>query len=81
MYVDTGRVRSAVAVRIGSFNERAPGDPEVRRLWLRPRDLGAVLRRCIEADFEGFHIVYAVSREAAGAFDLAGTRQLLGWEP
>jgi uronate dehydrogenase len=81
MYVQTGRLPSVVAVRIGAFSDREPRDPEVRRLWVRPGDLRGVLRRCVEAEFEGFHIVYGVSREAAGAFDLSGTRELLGWEP
>jgi hypothetical protein len=35
----------------------------------------------VEAEFEGFHIVYAVSRESTGPFDLTCTRELLGWEP
>jgi nucleoside-diphosphate-sugar epimerase len=81
MYAETGRVPTVVAVRIGAFSEREPRDPEVRRLWVRPGDLRAVLRRCVEADFKGFHIVYGVSREAAGLFDLSVTRELLGWEP
>jgi nucleoside-diphosphate-sugar epimerase len=81
MYVETGRLHSAVAVRIGAFNEREPTDPEIRRLWVRPQDLRSVLRRCTEVEFEGFHVVYAVSREAAGPFDLSGMRELLGWEP
>jgi uronate dehydrogenase len=81
MYVDTGRVRSAVAVRIGAVNDQEPPDPEVRRLWVRPDDLRCLLRRCVEADFEGFHVVYAVSGGAAEAFDLSATRNLLGWEP
>jgi nucleoside-diphosphate-sugar epimerase len=81
MHVETGRVPSVVAIRIGSFSEREPRDPGVRRLWVRPGDLRAVLRRCVEAEFEGFHIVYAVSREATGPFDLTCTRELLGWEP
>jgi uronate dehydrogenase len=81
MYVDTGGVPSVVAVRIGSLSEGEPGDPAGRRLWVRPRDLRALLRRCVEAEFDGFHIVYGVSRDATGRFDLSCTRELLGWEP
>jgi nucleoside-diphosphate-sugar epimerase len=81
MFVDIGRVRSVVAVRIGSFREREPDDGDARRLWVRAGDLRVLLRRCIESEFTGFHIVYAVSQQAAGFIDLSHTRELLGWEP
>lgn len=81
MFVDDGRLPSVVAVRIGHFKPEPPaGEPE-RRLWVRPADARTLFRRCVEANFEGFHIVYALSREAAETFDLSYTRSLLGWEP
>lgn len=81
MFVDTGRLRSFLAVRIGSFSELEPSDPERRRLWVCPRDLRSLLRRCVEAPVDGFHVVYAVSHAAAGPFDLSMARNLLGWQP
>jgi uronate dehydrogenase len=81
MSVDTGWVPSVVAVRIGAFSDRAPANAEMRRLWVRPRDLRSLLRRCVEAEFDGFHVVYAVSHEAASRFDLSHGRELLGWSP
>jgi NAD+ dependent glucose-6-phosphate dehydrogenase len=81
MFVDTGRLKSVVALRIGSFSADMSTIPEERRLWVRPADLRALIRRCVEAEFEGFHVLYGLSREAAGPFDLSHARELLGWEP
>jgi NAD+ dependent glucose-6-phosphate dehydrogenase len=81
LFVDTGRLPSGVAVRIGAFSAAPSPDSETRRLWLRPSDLRTLVRRCVEAEFSGFHIVYGISREAAAPFDLSRELSLLGWEP
>ena len=79
MFVDQGRLPSVVVVRIGHFRAEQPPGVEERMLWLRPSDARAVFRRCVEADVEGFHIVYAISGEATGWVDVSHTRELLGW--
>lgn len=81
MLVDTGRLRSVLTVRIGMFREETPADEYARRWWVGPRDVGRLFRRCVEAEFAGYHVVNAVSRDGAGLIDLAYTRELLGWEP
>lgn len=79
MFVDDGRLRSVVAVRIGHFKAEEPAGEEERRLWLRPSDARTLLRRCVEAELDGFHIVYGLSGQAASWVDLSYTRELLEW--
>jgi nucleoside-diphosphate-sugar epimerase len=79
MFVHTGSIRSVVAVRIGTFTDHEPSDPQYAALWIAPPALRAVLRRSVEAVFEGFHIVYAVAPRNGVPVDLAYTRALLGW--
>jgi hypothetical protein len=81
MFVDEGLLPSAVAVRIGNFSAEQPAGGQERRLWVRPSDARALFRRCVEADFDGFHVVYALSCEAAGWVDLSAARDLLAWSP
>jgi uronate dehydrogenase len=81
MFVDVGRLPSVVVVRIGTFSAEKPTDERQRRLWVRPADARTLFRRCVEAEFEGFHVVYALSREAAEWFDFSSARELLGWKP
>ena len=80
MLVDEGRLSSFVAVRIGSYHPEPPQDEDLRRRWIGSRDLRSLFRRCVEADFQGFHVVYGVSAQPT-AFDLSHTRALLAWEP
>jgi NAD+ dependent glucose-6-phosphate dehydrogenase len=80
MLVDEGRLRSFVAVRIGMYRPEPPEKDELRRRWIGRRDIRSLFRRCVEAEFEGFHVVYGVSAQP-GDFDLSHTRELLEWEP
>jgi nucleoside-diphosphate-sugar epimerase len=79
MFVDSGRLPSVVAVRIGALGERRPATGPAMHRWVHPADLRTVLRRCSEASFEGFHVVYAVSTGQDGVFDLSHTQELLSW--
>jgi nucleoside-diphosphate-sugar epimerase len=79
-FVDDGKLGAFVAVRIGSYLAEAPDD-ERRRRWLGTDDLRSLLRRCVEAEFDGFHVVYGVSAQPEVPYDLSHTRQLLSWEP
>ena len=81
MFVDQGRLRSVLVVRIGLFREQMPSDEQARRWWIRPADIRSLLRRCVEAEYDGFHVVNAVSGNADGLIDLSSTRDLLGWQP
>jgi nucleoside-diphosphate-sugar epimerase len=80
MLVDDGRLSSYVAVRIGSYHAAPPKDEALRRRWIGSRDLRTLFRRCLEADFERYHVVYGVSAQPS-AYDLSHTRELLSWEP
>src|SRR5215470_13084601 len=37
--------------------------------------------RCIEAEFDDFHVVYGVSAQKTAPYDLSHTGQLLSWSP
>jgi NAD+ dependent glucose-6-phosphate dehydrogenase len=79
--VEEGQLRSFVAVRIGSYIPGLPRSETESRLRIGTRDLRSLLRRCVEAEFDGFHVVYAVSAQPTAPYDLSYTRQLLSWEP
>ncbi len=83
MFVDEGRLDTFLAVRIGycSPDGQFPTEEVARRRWVGARDLAELLRRCVEADVRGFHVVYGVSAVANCPFDLAYTRRLLDWTP
>jgi nucleoside-diphosphate-sugar epimerase len=80
MAVNKGQLGSFVAVRIGSFLAFPPED-ERRTRWIGVQDIRSLLRRCVEADFSGFHVVYGVSAQPTAPYDLSHTRKLLCWQP
>jgi uronate dehydrogenase len=79
--VDEGKLGSFVALRIGWFDPNPPKNKDYQRLGIGVRDLRSLFRRCVEADFRGFHVVYGVSAQKNAPFDLSYTRQLLSWDP
>jgi uronate dehydrogenase len=81
MFVDDRRLVSFIAVRIGSYHVAVPQTERDRRLWIGTQDLRSLLRRCVETEVAGFHVVYGVSAQAIAPYDLSYTRQLLAWEP
>lgn len=83
-FIDEGKLRSFVAIRIGHC--ALNGVPEttdttMHNHWIGLKDMGSLTRRCVEADFEGFHVVYGVSGQPESPYDLSHTKELLGWEP
>jgi nucleoside-diphosphate-sugar epimerase len=81
MFVDGGQLESFVAVRIGYYHPDPAEDENLRRLWIGSSDLRSLFRRCVEAEFQGFHVVYGVSAQASAPYDLTHSRRLLSWEP
>ena len=79
--VDEGKLISFIAVRIGNYNPEPPEDPEFRTRWIGARDMRSLLRRCVEAEIKGYHVVYGVSAQSDSPYDLSHTRRLLSWEP
>jgi nucleoside-diphosphate-sugar epimerase len=83
-FVDEGRIRSFIAVRIGHC---PPGGRALvsnvycRNHWIGIPDMQRLVRRCVEADYVGFHVVYGVSAQPESPYDLTYTKKLLGWEP
>jgi uronate dehydrogenase len=79
--VEEGRLASFVSVRIGYYNAVPPSKEDLRRRWIGPTDIRSLFRRCMEADFDGFHVVYGVSAQSTAPYDLSYTKRLFGWEP
>ncbi len=64
VFVDTGRLRTFVAVRIGIFHRQTPkADPF--GVHVRPEELNELLRDSLEGDLEGFHLRYAIGARSA----------------
>lgn len=82
MFVDEGRLRSFIAVRIGHCppDGRPSANAWLRRRWVGRRDMASLIRRCVEADVEGYHVIYGVSAPDS-PYDLTHTRHLLDWIP
>jgi len=56
-------------------------DENLRRLWIGTQDLRSLLGCCVEAKFDGFHVVYGTSAQPTAPYDLSYTCRLLSWEP
>jgi nucleoside-diphosphate-sugar epimerase len=80
-FVAEGRLQSFVAVRIGAFSAIPSTASPWRHLWIGTADIRSLLRRCIEKQFSGFHVVYGVSAQPTIPYDLSHTRGLLSWMP
>jgi NAD+ dependent glucose-6-phosphate dehydrogenase len=79
--VDDNRISSFVALRIGWFTPNPPDNGDYRRRALGSQDLRSLFRRCVEAEFDGFHIIYGVSAQKFSPYDISYTTRLLSWEP
>lgn len=79
--VDEEQLESFVSVRIGAYGMVPPANCEARNRWIGVRDMRSLLRRCVEAEFKGFHIVYGISAQPTSPYDLSYTCSLLAWEP
>ncbi len=80
--VDEQQLPSFVAVRIGWYRPGTPSTNEdYQQLGIGAQDLRMLFRRCVEADFEGFHVVYGVSAQETAPYDLSYTHRLLSWKP
>jgi len=80
MFVEQQELESFIAVRIGSYHSQPPKNKDIR-LWVGPRDLCSLMRRCVEVEAQGFHIVYGVSAQPMAPYDLSYTTRLLSWKP
>ena len=70
---------AVACLRIGSFRDR----PTTRRhlsSWLSPGDLVRLVEACLRAPDLGFAVVYGISANTRGWWDLSSARQL-GYEP
>jgi NAD+ dependent glucose-6-phosphate dehydrogenase len=81
MYVDQKLLESFVAVRIGHYSREPLIKGPSRDLWIGADDLRRLLRRCVEGEFSGYHVIYGVSAQHTSPYDLSHTRRVLQWEP
>lgn len=76
-----------LAVRLGwcprpGQEEEIAASERAQDVYLSPADAGRFFVRSVEADFEGFHIIYATSRpRRIERLDLSGARRIVGFEP
>ena len=77
LYADKYGIKSLL-VRIGTYAERPP-DMRALSTWISPRDLTALIRTGLEADYH-CDIVFGVSRNSAGWCDNARAFAL-GYQP
>jgi nucleoside-diphosphate-sugar epimerase len=81
MLVDQRRLRSFIAVRIGSYSpEPSISDERLSAIWIGVQDLRSLLRRCVESSSDGFHVVYGVSGQSNAPYDLSYTCKFLSWQ-
>lgn len=81
MMVEDKELDSFVAVRIGIYNPNPTKDERYRQLGITKNDLCSLFRSSVEAEFNGFHVVYGVSAQKKAPYDLSYTRRLLSWKP
>jgi nucleoside-diphosphate-sugar epimerase len=81
MLVDTGKLQSFVAVRVGWYHPAPPDTERYRQYGMSGSDVRHLFQRCVEAEFAGFHTVYGTSNISDGPFDMSDTCRLLDWEP
>jgi hypothetical protein len=81
MFVDEEKLETFVAVRIGNYAPYPSLDDIVRVRWIGVDDIRSLLRRCVEADIKGFHVVYGVSAQTTTPYDLSHTCKVLSWAP
>ena len=69
-----------VCLRIGFFQDR-PLEERHLAVWISPGDMARLVRCAVEAPGVQFEIVYGVSNNTRGWWDLARARQVLGYGP
>jgi uronate dehydrogenase len=78
LYHDRCGIKIA-CLRIGSFSDR-PRVPRHLATWLSPGDCVRLVHACLTSPALGFDIVYGISRNTRGWWDLSAARRL-GYEP
>lgn len=81
MLAEEGKLESFVAVRIGWYSNTPIDNDQYRQLRIGKQDLCGLFRSCVEAKFNGFHVVYGVSAQEISPYDLSYTTRLLSWKP
>lgn len=75
---------TTVAVRIANVNEFHPGEAHSHRdvaAFISVRDVVALLRDCVNAELNGFHIVHGVSDNRYKRLSIDETRKVVGYAP
>lgn len=75
---------TTVAVRIANVAQFQPGETHSHRdvaAFISVRDVVALLRNCVEAELEGYHVVHGVSDNRYKRLAIAKTREVVGYAP
>lgn len=81
MLVEVGKLSSFLAIRIGAYDPTRPDSEHYRQMGMTGPDIRQLFRRSVEAEFNGFHVIYGSSNVSGGPFDMSDTCNLLGWAP
>lgn len=79
LYADKAGLQ-IVCLRIGFFRDR-PLEERHLAVWISPGDMARLVRCAIEAPNIHFEIVYGVSNNTRGWWDLTRAQEVLGYEP
>jgi nucleoside-diphosphate-sugar epimerase len=82
-YVERHGLR-VICLRIGwvwEKDEPPINHPRAEAIWLSQRDCAQLVSRAIDADDVKWAVVYGISNNPRGFFDLASAREILGYEP
>ena len=79
LYADKAGLQ-VICIRIGLFRDR-PIEERHLAVWISHGDMAPLVRCAIEAPNVQYEIVYGVSNNTRGFWDLTRTRQILGYAP
>jgi uronate dehydrogenase len=83
LYANDGQM-TTIAVRIANVAEFHPGETHSHRdvaAFISVRDVVALLRDCVDADLNGFHVVHGVSDNRYKRLSIDKTRAIVDYAP
>ncbi|MHC8341056.1 NAD-dependent epimerase/dehydratase family protein [Pseudomonas sp. HLT2-19-2] len=83
LYANEGEM-TTIAVRIANVAQFQPGEihsPRDVAAFISVRDVVALLRNCVEAELNGFHVIHGVSDNRYKRLAIDKTREVVGYAP
>jgi uronate dehydrogenase len=83
MYANDGHM-TTIAVRIANvanFHQGESHSPRDVAAFISFKDVVALLRNCVEAKLNGFHVIHGVSDNRYKRLSIEKTRKIVGYAP